>query len=90
MVYNCKQDSLTAAFEYSSETLLTLMFIINVFAPMLIMIKIKRSVICGAQHLYQIIIILCCLSSDLKDVIDPVKFEINAFLNYFTPNIYVI
>ncbi|GBN12375.1 hypothetical protein AVEN_92113-1 [Araneus ventricosus] len=35
-------------------------------------IKIKPSVIYGAQHLHQSVVLSCYLSSDLKDVIDPV------------------
>ncbi|GBM75725.1 hypothetical protein AVEN_92728-1 [Araneus ventricosus] len=64
---------LYVADENPSEDLLALTtFIVKVYEPMWFKIKTKPSVIYGAQHLYQAVVLLRYLSSDLKDVIDPV------------------
>lgn len=56
--------------DFSNEALTT--FNVNVFAPIWLKIKTKPFVIYGAQDLYQSIILLHYLSSDMKDIIDSV------------------
>lgn len=73
---------LYVAQENPTEALVTLAtFIVKVYAPMWFKIKTKPSVIYGAQHLHQSIVLSRYLSSDLKAVIDPV-IERNGFFGH--------
>ncbi|GBN07097.1 hypothetical protein AVEN_25022-1 [Araneus ventricosus] len=59
--------------ENPSEAFLTLMtFVVRVYEPLWFKIKAKPFLIYGAQYLHQSIVLSHYLSSDLKDVIDPV------------------
>ncbi|GBL92278.1 hypothetical protein AVEN_35830-1 [Araneus ventricosus] len=64
---------LFVADENPSEALFILStFIVKVYAPMWFKIKTKPSVIYGAQHLHQSVVLSSYLSSDFKDVKGPV------------------
>ncbi|GBM80401.1 hypothetical protein AVEN_28801-1 [Araneus ventricosus] len=68
--------------ENPSEALLILTtFVVKVYAQMWFKIRTKPSVIYGAQHLHQSIVISRYLSSYLKDVIDPV-IKRNGFFRH--------